>query len=910
MRLPSHSARCFALLPLLTALVAACSDSDTPTPVATPAASTDAGSDTNTGTDAKADSSADAPSDAATDTPPACANGCLINGVCHANGDVSSSNPCQHCNSSVSKIAWTNNDGATCDDSLFCTTGDTCKAGTCSGTTRDCSNKVACDGVETCDEKTKACLPAASTCSTGTLCDFSTDACVTTCSGCVIDKVCYGEGQLNPLSVCQKCSAANKTAWSANDGASCDDGIYCNGADTCSAGKCSVNTGSRCPDDGLYCTGTESCDEAADKCLTTGNPCTSVGSLCNETADRCDAAGVAVDQRTCNTAGNVVQHDAFGTELLVQDCLEKELRGRCSNGACGCADGYTGSLCSVCLIYVDGTAGDDADNGSTWALGKKTVQAALDAARAQLEKSNIQSCQVWVKAGTYVPTVGSARNKTIALRTNVALYGGFAGTETELAARKPNDNKTILSGDLGTVGDTSDNAFHVVTAADHTTIDGFTITGGNAVGSEDAVSGGGMLNQSLFVTIANCTFANNRAILGGGLDTSGGEARVSNCTFSQNEAELGGGLYILSSSPVLTNTTFINNAAARRGGGIYNSSGSIQLDKAAFFGNSAKQFGGGIANSEASGSITNAVFLGNTADMMGGAIWNGMSSPDITNCTFSTNAGKTGGGAIANLNRSNPTITNCILWGDSSSESASTEIRNEDGSPRITYSDVKGGCTMASACTTDQTGNIDADPLFGDLAGQDLHLKTASPAIDAANGCLSPITDKDGKSRIDIAAVMNTGKGSAIDMGAYEYQGGASDSPAATAEVQACCTKGTAASAHDYWYCANKKNRADGQAFCKASKMSLAVVTSSAENNLVCQLAGPKVSVLLDATDATTEGTWVWSTGETFAYSNWEDGEPNNSNGDEDCVSASGTSGTWNDVACSTAAAFVCEDAK
>ena len=51
------------------------------------------------------------------------------------------------------------------------------------------------------------------------------------------------------------------------DGAACDDGMFCNGPDTCLAGTCSMSMGDPCPgpDSDRNCN--ESCDETADDCM-------------------------------------------------------------------------------------------------------------------------------------------------------------------------------------------------------------------------------------------------------------------------------------------------------------------------------------------------------------------------------------------------------------------------------------------------------------------------------------------------------------------------------------------------------------------------------------------------------------------------------------------------------------------
>jgi len=104
--------------------------------------------------------------------------------------------------------------------------------------------------------------------------------------------------------------------------ADCDDGVFCNGAETCNldTGQCESGTpvdcsdgidctvdscdevndacvndpdDTACPDDGLFCNGTEFCDPAAD-CSSTGDPCPA-GTVCNEDTDMCDAVGCTSD---------------------------------------------------------------------------------------------------------------------------------------------------------------------------------------------------------------------------------------------------------------------------------------------------------------------------------------------------------------------------------------------------------------------------------------------------------------------------------------------------------------------------------------------------------------------------------------------------------------------------------------
>ncbi len=63
------------------------------------------------------------------------------------------------------------------------------------------------------------------------------------------------------------------------------------------------------------------------------------------------------------------------------------------------------------------------------------------------------------------------------------------------------------------------------------------------------------------------------------------------------------------------------------------------------------------------------------------------------------------------------------------------------------------------------TGNISADPLFANQSAGDYHLQANSPCIDAGTSSNAPATDFEGTTRP---------QGSGFDMGAYEYNNGAS----------------------------------------------------------------------------------------------------------------------------------------
>ncbi len=415
-------------------------------------------------------------------------------------------------------------------------------------------------------------------------------------------------------------------------------------------------------------------------------------------------------------------------------------------------------------IYVDADSACSSDCGGSWATAYPTLQDALAVA--------VSGDEIWIAEGVYYPDEGAGqtnnnRDATFSPGSGVALYGGFAATETLRTERDWVAHPTILSGDIDgddanadgndiaeTWADIVDsNAYHVLyldgtttPITGTTTIDGFIITAGKADGWPD--NGGGLYcagngsGSECSPTLAHVTFSGNYADgSGGGMYNNGSDGGKSN--------------------PTLTNVTFSGNSASQCGGGMFNNRGSPTLTHVTFS-NNFGQYGGGMCNfTDSSSKLTNVTFNGNAAEEYGGGMHNLGSSPALTNVTFSGNTADHGGGVMYNQLNSNPTLTNVILWGNNE-----PEIYNDSGIPTISYSNIAGcggsGDGWQSTCGADGGGNIDADPLFVDAAGGNLRLRLTSPAINAGNNAAVPpgvTTDLDGRPRI---------VGNAVDMGAYE----------------------------------------------------------------------------------------------------------------------------------------------
>jgi hypothetical protein len=447
---------------------------------------------------------------------------------------------------------------------------------------------------------------------------------------------------------------------------------------------------------------------------------------------------------------------------------------------------------AAATIHVDADA-TGAHDGSSWADAYTDLQDALTAA--------VSGDEIWVAEGVYVPGSTGSRTATFQLENGVDVYGGFAGTETARAQRDWEAHVTVLSGDIdandvadadGVITDTDDiagaNAYHVVTGSgtDATAVlDGFTITGGQAI--QDALNnyGGGMINEGGSPTLTNLTFAGNYVKgRGGGISNRSGSAPVLlNVTFVNNTATSeGGGMYNVNTSLIVTDAVFSGNSA-RYGGGVSNHGGGPVLTNLVLSGNSASFVGGGMNNYDSAPALTNVVFSGNTADWGGGGLYNDHGSdPALTSVTFSGNTAGNGGG-MYNIDDSDPGLYNCILWGNDASSSGDQIGNVLNSTPAVYYSLVQGSGGSGSWDTslgTDGGGNVDADPQFVDADGPDdtvgtlddnVRLEGDSPAVDAGdNGWLIATTDLDYHvRRVDLPRA-DTGAGTApiVDMGAYE----------------------------------------------------------------------------------------------------------------------------------------------
>jgi len=336
-------------------------------------------------------------------------------------------------------------------------------------------------------------------------------------------------------------------------------------------------------------------------------------------------------------------------------------------------------LFTLFLMLVNVTAGKtiyvDIDrpggDGTTWENAHKYLWVALSLATSGDE--------IRVAQGTYTPNPADGREATFQLYW-VWMKGGYAGYgEDQPDDRDVNVYKTILSGDLSgndvpvstenlpDEPSRAENSYHVVTCTGtDASLDGFTVTGGNANGTGYPHNmGAGLFNENSFVGLYNCIFEKN-----GGAETHGGGvcnvydkgSLIAHCIFRHNIAYLGGAVKNIHSNPMLFGDCkfLYNKTPGGDGAGMYNLDTNSMVINCTFNANSA-DCGGGMYNINSTPRVENCTFDDNDALHSGGAMYNNESNPKVTGeeSWFTYNRAYYGqGGGVYNLD-SEPHIADC-----------------------------------------------------------------------------------------------------------------------------------------------------------------------------------------------------------------------------------------------------------
>jgi len=374
-------------------------------------------------------------------------------------------------------------------------------------------------------------------------------------------------------------------------------------------------------------------------------------------------------------------------------------------------------------------------------------------------------------------------------------------------------SKTTIHGD----GTTAVVVFHT-NETRSSAISGFTITGGGMLNTSVGY-GGGVEASEAAPTILNNIITGNQChavwvefgaaliqgnTLSDNTDTAGGY-----CSFDGSAILLiGRGGITPGYSEVIGNTIIDNQHAVSYDGGgflLWAVEGTV-IESNVIAGNATTGQGGALTsyNSDAM-IIAQNLMVGNAAEYGAGGI--SILAPDATQGPF---IGLIQDNTFAGNTVSNPTqqgstsasqvylegnlaqyefTNNIVIGADSLAALVCGQAYNYLSlTPLvIDHDDIynSAGPAYGGACPdqTGQYGNISADPLFKNAAGDDYHLLAGSPAIDTGNNSALQLLvnlnyplagDLDGNPRVQDA----TGKGyPVIDMGAYEYAGDHTASP-------------------------------------------------------------------------------------------------------------------------------------
>lgn len=494
------------------------------------------------------------------------------------------------------------------------------------------------------------------------------------------------------------------------------------------------------------------------------------------------------------------------------------------------------ALAQPTTLYVDrdaspsdcASATDPSElDGTSWECAYPALQDAFDVVALDMGTDY----EVWVAAGTYYPdedlvdtdgdgstehTSGSRDEHFLLARDDVALYGGFDGTETQRSERDPSTNVVILSGDIGqddlafapetdSDGNASTpaqidhvvggNAYQVLildgrSSANLTTstvIDGLTITGGFADGPFPQVFGGGLY----------CIASDPGDVC---------SPMLNNLNFEGNFADQGGAIDIYSgqgtTSPIITGSTFRGNYAATEGGAIRTvaasgGTASMQVSGSHFTLNGS-DLGGAISSlstgtnggpSTADFQVTNTTFSDNGAPVAGGgllinAAGGGSTQPTITGCSFSGNSANRGGaihvrsqstdsGGLASV--ANPSVVDATLSANSASDRGGAvfiEARSgAEAAPTISTATFSGntanygGAIENFATGTDGSGSPSrAAPSIENSA----FLGNATRASGFDGGALVNRAFDDGEAALSVVSSLFSGNSASTNGGALK----------------------------------------------------------------------------------------------------------------------------------------------
>ena len=288
--------------------------------------------------------------------------------------------------------------------------------------------------------------------------------------------------------------------------------------------------------------------------------------------------------------------------------------------------------------YVNGSHGNDAWSGTSWATAKHSIRNAVGTV------SN--NGAIYIASGTYnkegdidvkknISIIGLNPSKTILNETNLHIESGCKVLIKSLTMK--GGFNPYYAGAIRNYGSlTLTNSI-------------FKYNGAYAVDSNWGYEygyGGAICNYGPLLKVISCTFTGNRAISGGGSALGGGIYNSGTCTvtssiFNNNWADGGGGAIWNAGTLIVSDSSF-NNNTAQIGGAIHNENGILTVTQCYFTKNTAtdKNYGGGAISNWGTLTAHFNQFIGDTA-IHGKEIYNGEGTAIATSNWWGSNSNPT-----------------------------------------------------------------------------------------------------------------------------------------------------------------------------------------------------------------------------------------------------------------------------
>jgi fibronectin-binding autotransporter adhesin len=357
------------------------------------------------------------------------------------------------------------------------------------------------------------------------------------------------------------------------------------------------------------------------------------------------------------------------------------------------------------------------------------------------------SIQQAVNAATSGQTVQVARGtcyENVSVAKSVTLEGGW---DTGFTTR---DADPASASTIDGMGSGRAISITEVSGSIAVTVDGFTLTGGDATGLSGSPHGydvgGGIYSYLADTTVSRCVVSGNVASRstigwGGGLGFYGGNATLRDSTVQNNTASTasdgyGGGAYFRSMlSATVDGNTIVDNVASTAGygygGGVGVHFGNVTLQDNIIYDNVASTagsgYGGGVwtgGNSSVSvyPTISGGQIFGNAATFGGGIYVEYGINAMLTGPLVYANTA-TGGGGVYIKDSSSATLTGTHIYSNTAGEgggvsiTVSPDAELTDNHIHHNTADYGGGIRLNSSANATLTGNYVHDNEAWGLGG-------------------------------------------------------------------------------------------------------------------------------------------------------------------------------------------------